>query len=55
MRPKDRFLAALKRQPVDRVPLCDFLFQRPLFQEGIGRTPDGYNARKDAMAQSFVG
>jgi uroporphyrinogen decarboxylase len=48
MRPKDRFLAALKRQPVDRVPLYDFLFQKPLFQELIGRTPDAYNAR-DAM------
>ena len=48
MRPKDRFIAALKRQPVDRVPLFDFLFQRPLFQELIGRTPDAYNAR-DAM------
>jgi len=48
MRPKDRFLAALKRQPVDRVPLFDFLFQRPLFQELIGCTPDAYNAR-DAM------
>jgi uroporphyrinogen decarboxylase len=48
MRPKDRFLAALKRQPVDTVPLYDFLFQKPLFQELIGRTPDAYNAR-DAM------
>ncbi len=48
MRPKDRFLAALKRQPVDRVPLFDFLFQRPLFQELIGRSPNSYNAR-DAM------
>jgi uroporphyrinogen decarboxylase len=48
MRPKDRFLAALKRQPVDRVPIFDFLFQRPLFQELIGRTPNTYNAR-DAM------
>jgi uroporphyrinogen decarboxylase len=46
MRPKDRFLAAMKRQPVDRVPLYDFLFQRPLFQELIGRTPDAYNARE---------
>ncbi len=48
MRPKDRFLAALKRQPVDRVPLYDFLFQRPLFTELIGRTPEAYNA-KDAL------
>lgn len=48
MIPKERFLAALKRQPVDRVPLFDFLFQRPLFKEVIGRAPDAYNAR-DAM------
>jgi len=53
MRPKDRFLAALKRQPVDRVPLFDFLFQRPLFRELIGRTPDSYNAR-DAMDLSVT-
>ena len=46
MIPKERFLAALKRQPVDRVPLFDFLFQRPLFQEVIGRVPDAYNARE---------
>jgi len=48
MRPKDRFLAALKRFPVDRVPLFDFLFQQPLYTELIGRTPEAYNAR-DAM------
>jgi hypothetical protein len=48
MRPKDRFLLALKRQAVDRVPLFDFLFQRPLFTELIGRTSATYNAR-DAM------
>src|SRR5208337_1691250 len=48
MIPKERFLAALKRKPVDRVPLFDFLFQRPLFTEIIGRTPDAYNA-KDAL------
>jgi len=48
MRPRDRFLAAVRRQPVDRVPMFDFLFQRPLFTEVIGRTPATYNAR-DAM------
>jgi uroporphyrinogen decarboxylase len=48
MIPRDRFLLALRRQPVDRVPLFDFLFQRPLYTELIGRTPDAYNAR-DAM------
>jgi len=48
MTPKERFLAAMLCRPVDRVPLFDFLFQRPLFAELIGRTPDAYNAR-DAM------
>jgi uroporphyrinogen decarboxylase len=48
VQPKERFLAAMKRKPVNRVPLFDFLFQRPLFTEIIGRTPDAYNAR-DAM------
>ncbi len=48
MLPKERFLAALKREPVDRVPLFDFLFQRPLYTEIIGRTPAAYNA-KDAL------
>lgn len=48
MRPKERFLAALKRQPVDRVPQFDFLFQKPLFSQLLGRTPEGYNAR-DAL------
>ncbi len=49
MTPKQRFRAAMLRQPVDRVPMFDFLFQRPLFTELIGRTPASYNAR-DAMA-----
>jgi len=48
MLPKDRFLAAMLRKPVDRVPLFDFLFQKPLYTELIGRTPEAYNAR-DAM------
>ena len=48
MQPKQRFLAAIHRRPVDRVPLFDFLFQRPLFAALIGRAPDAYNAR-DAM------
>ena len=48
MRPKDRFLAAMVRKPVDRVPMFDFLFQKPLYTESIGRTPGVYNAR-DAM------
>jgi len=53
MRPKDRFLAALRCRPVDRIPLFDFLFQRPLFREIIGRLPEAYNAR-DAMELSVA-
>ncbi len=45
MKRKERFLAALNHQAVDRVPLFDFLFQRPMYQTLIGRQPDGYNAR----------
>jgi uroporphyrinogen decarboxylase len=45
MKRKERFLSALERKPVDRVPLFDFLFQRPLFKAMIGREPDSYNAR----------
>ncbi|MFA5865528.1 MAG: uroporphyrinogen decarboxylase family protein [Phycisphaerae bacterium] len=48
MKPKERFLSAIYRRPVDRVPLFDFLFQRPLYTRLIGRTPEAYNAC-DAM------
>lgn len=53
MIPRARFLAALRHDPVDRVPLFDFLFQKPLFKAMIGREPDTYNAR-DAMACTFA-
>jgi uroporphyrinogen decarboxylase len=45
MKRKDRFLAALRRQVPDRVPMFDFLFQQPLFEALIGRRPEGYNGR----------
>ena len=48
MKRKDRFLAALRHQPVDRVPMFDFMFQRPIYQAVIGREPAEYNA-KDAI------
>jgi uroporphyrinogen decarboxylase len=49
MKRKERFLAALHHQPVDRVPMFDFLFQQPLYQALIGRFPASYNAQ-DAVA-----
>ena len=45
MNRKERFLTAVKNHKPDRVPMFDFLFQRPLYQALIGREPDGYNAR----------
>jgi uroporphyrinogen decarboxylase len=49
MLPKERFLAALKCQPVDKVPIFDFLCQRPLFKEVIGRMPEESRNARDLM------
>jgi uroporphyrinogen decarboxylase len=48
MNRKERFLAALRREIPDRVPMFDFLFQQPLFEALIGHRPEGYNG-KDAV------
>jgi uroporphyrinogen decarboxylase len=40
---KERFLAALGHQRVDRVPMFDFLFQQPMYEELIGHRPGAYN------------
>jgi uroporphyrinogen decarboxylase len=45
---KERFLAALRREMPDRVPLFDFLFQEPLYEALLGHRPGGYNG-KDAV------
>ncbi|MBL7199512.1 MAG: hypothetical protein ISS56_05140 [Anaerolineae bacterium] len=39
----ERFLAAVRREVPDRVPMFDFLFQQPLYQELIGHRPAAYN------------
>jgi uroporphyrinogen-III decarboxylase len=44
MRRKERFLAAVRHQPTDRVPMYDFLFQQPMYESLISRRPEGYNA-----------
>jgi len=43
MKRKERFLAAVNLQQPDRVPLFDFLFQKPLYQALIGHEPAAYN------------
>lgn len=58
MKRKERFLAALKREVPDRVPMFDFLFQQPLFEALIGHRPEGYNgsdAVKCALALDHDG
>ncbi len=45
MNHSERFHAAIAHQPVDRVPMYDFLFQQPLYEALIGRKPISYNAR----------
>jgi len=40
---KERFLAALRHEIPDRVPMFDFLFQQPMYEALTGRRPEGYN------------
>ena len=53
MLPKERFLRTLHLQSADRVPLFDFLFQKPLYKAMIGYEPDSYNAR-DALKCTYA-
>jgi uroporphyrinogen decarboxylase len=48
MNHQERFMAALRREIPDRVPMFDFLFQQPMYEHLIGRKPEGYNG-KDAV------
>ena len=43
MNRQERFLAALRHELPDRVPMFDFLFQQPLYAALIGHAPEGYN------------
>ena len=43
MNRKERFHSALKLQIPDRVPMFDFLFQKPMYDVLIGHRPEVYN------------
>lgn len=43
MNRKERFLAALRHEIPDRVPMFDFLFQQPMYEVLIGHRPEAYN------------
>jgi len=45
MKRKERFMAAVRLQEPDRVPMFDFLFQQPMYEKLIGRKPETYNGR----------
>lgn len=45
MKRNERFMAALRLQEPDQVPMFDFLFQQPMYEELIGRRPQAYNGR----------
>jgi uroporphyrinogen decarboxylase len=45
MKRKERFMAALRRETPDRVPMFDFLFQQPLYEKLLGTRPEAYNGR----------
>ena len=50
---KERFLTAVRGGQPDRVPMFDFLFQQPLYEELIGHRPGTYNAA-DAVALALA-
>ena len=55
---KDRFLATLRHEKTDRLPMFDFLFQQPLYEHLIGHRPGSYNgmdAVKCALALDHDG
>lgn len=55
---KERFLATLRHQPTDRLPMFDFLFQQELYEKLIGIKPESYNgvdAVKCALALNHDG
>ncbi len=50
---KERFLTAVRGGQPDRVPMFDFLFQQPMYEELIGRRPGTYNVA-DAVALALA-
>jgi uroporphyrinogen decarboxylase len=50
---KERFLTAVGGGQPDRVPMFDFLFQQPVYEELIDRRPGTYNAA-DAVALALA-
>ena len=43
MKPKERFLVALKKEQPDKVPVYDYLYSQDLFEAVLGKRPDAYD------------
>ncbi len=45
---RERFMAALRHDPTDQLPMFDFLFQQPMYERLTGNKPEAYNG-EDAV------
>lgn len=55
MKPKQRFLVALKRGQPDRVPIFDCLFSKDVYEYAIGKRPESYNGSDAAEGSLALG
>lgn len=55
MRPRERFLAALRCQTPDRVPVWDWVNNPALYQAELGRTPEFFDGRLAAGLSKSLG
>jgi uroporphyrinogen decarboxylase len=55
MSPRERFLAALRVQPTDRVPIWDWVNNPALYQHALGQTPKYYDGRLAARLSLALG
>ena len=53
MKRKERFLAALRMEVPDRVPMTDFIFQQPLYGSCIDFADVGSSFDRTAVAKTF--
>jgi len=55
MTPKERFMTAMSLEQPDKVPLHDFLFSKPLFNEVLGGSIEAYEAESAVRCATKLG
>jgi len=55
MSPRERFLASLRIQPTDRVPIWDWVNNPALYTDRLGETPGFYDGRLAAQLSKSLG